>query len=110
MLRDLIIKNRSYRRFHQEITVELDTLRELVDLARLSPSAGNREAVKYILSNDPEKNALIYANVRIDNNPVERERPSAYVIMLEDTEIKFSMECDLGIAAQSIHLGAVEKD
>jgi len=35
MIRDSIIKNRSYRRFYEEVPIELETLRELVDLARL---------------------------------------------------------------------------
>ncbi len=71
MLKDLVVKNRSYRRFHQDVAVEMETLRELIDMARLSPSAANQQALKYILSNDPERNALIYPNVRIDNNPPE---------------------------------------
>jgi len=49
MIRDLIIKNRSYRRFYQEIMVEPDTLKELVDLARMPASGGNRQALKFIL-------------------------------------------------------------
>jgi nitroreductase len=109
VLRDLVLKNRSYRRFHQEIPIELETLRELVDLARLSPSASNRQALKYIISNDPQKNALIFPCLHIGNNPVEGERPSAYIIILEDTRIKMVLACDYGIAAQTIHLGAVEK-
>ena len=109
MLRDIVLKNRSYRRFYQDVAIELETLRELVDLARLSPSAANRQALKYILSSDPEKNALIYPNIRMDGNPPEGERPSGYVIILEDTAIKLILACDYGIAAQTIHLGAVEK-
>ncbi len=109
MLRDLVVKNRSYRRFHQDVPIELETLRELVDLARLSPSAANRQALKFIISNDPQKNALIFPHIRIDNDPVEGERPSAYIIILEDTRIKLILACDYGIAAQTIHLGAVEK-
>jgi len=109
MLRDLVVKNRSYRRWHQEVPIEYETLRELVDLARLSPSAANRQALKFIISNDPEKNALIFPNLRIDNNPVEGERPSAYVIILHDTGIQAWAHVDLGIAAQTIDLGAVEK-
>ncbi|TFG90949.1 MAG: nitroreductase, partial [Syntrophobacterales bacterium] len=35
MIKDLVAKNRSYRRFHQDSPITLDTLRELVDLARL---------------------------------------------------------------------------
>jgi nitroreductase len=41
MIRDLVLKNRSYRRFYQDVAVSLATLRELVDLARLSASGGN---------------------------------------------------------------------
>jgi len=109
MLKDLVVKNRSYRRFHQDVAVELETLRELIDMARLSASAANRQALKYILSNDPKRNALIYPNIHIDNDPPEGERPSAYIIILEDTKIRLALACDYGIAAQTIHLGAVEK-
>jgi nitroreductase len=109
MLRDLVVKNRSYRRWHQDVAMESEALRELVDLARLSPSAANRQALKFILSNDSQKNAMIFPNLRIDNDPIEGERPSAYVIILHDTGIQAWAQVDLGIAAQTIHLGAVEK-
>ena len=115
MLRDLVLKNRSYRRFHQEVPVTMETLRELVDLARLSPSAANKQALKYILSCEPERNALIFpclawaAYLKDWLGPAEGERPSAYIIILEDTEIKQAFGCDHGIVAQSILLGAVEK-
>ncbi|HEY92093.1 MAG TPA: nitroreductase family protein [Dehalococcoidia bacterium] len=109
MIRDLVLQNRSYRRFYQDVSIDTETMREFVDLARLCPSAANRQALKYIISNDPETNAKIYPHVRIDNNPPEGERPSAYVIILEDTEIGLILACDYGIVAQTIHLAAVEK-
>lgn len=115
MIRDLILKNRSCRRFYSEIIIKLDTLRELVDLARLSPSAGNAQPLKYILSCDPKKNALIFpylawaGYLKGWSGPCEAERPSAYIIILGDTEIKQSFGCDHGIASQSILLGATEK-
>ena len=109
MLEDLVITNRSYRRFYQETAIGLATLREFVNLARLSPSAANRQALKFVLSSDPAKNAVIYPFIRIDNNPPEGERPSDYVIILEDMEIRMAMPADYGIAAQTIHLAAVEK-
>ncbi len=116
MIRDLILKNRSYRRFYQEVAIELETLRELVDLARLSASAGNRQPLKYILSCDPERNAVVFAHIsswagalKDWPGPPEGERPSAYIIVLMDTEISKSVMCDHGIAAQSILLGAREK-
>ena len=116
MIKDLVLKNRSYRRFYQEVEIKLGTLRELVDLARLSASARNAQPLKYILSCDPQKNSLIFPHLawagylRDWPGPCEGERPSAYIIVLGDTEIVQSFFCDHGIAAQSILLGATEKN
>jgi len=60
MMLDLITKNRSYRRFDQQTTVSMDTLRELVNLARLSASGRNIQPLKYYLSCDPETNQRIF--------------------------------------------------
>jgi nitroreductase len=115
MFRDLVLKNRSYRRFYQGEPIALDTLRELVDLGRLSASGSNRQPLKYILSADPETNARIFSclawagYLKDWDGPAEGERPSAYVVILGDTEIVKSAGVDHGIAAQSIMLGAVEK-
>ncbi len=109
MIRDLILKNRSYRRWRQDEAIEYETLKEYVDLARLCSSAANRMALKYIISNDPENNALIYPYLRIDNNPVEGERPAGYIVILEDKEIRMAMPCDFGITAQTIMLAATEE-
>ena len=113
-LRELVLKNRSYRRFHQDVSIELETLRGLVDLARLSASGGNHQPLKYALSCDPEKNALIFpqlgwaAYLKDWPGPVEGERPSAYIIILGDRQVRDSFGPDHGIAAQSILLGATE--
>lgn len=115
MIRDLIIKNRSYRRFYQGAAIEKQTLRELVDLARLSASAGNLQSLKYILSCEPEKNAAVFQHLRWAAylkdwpGPAESERPAGYIVILGDTSINKNFYCDHGIAAQSILLGAVEK-
>ncbi len=115
MIRDLVIENRTRRRFYQEVAIECETLKELVDLARLSASGANRQPLKYILSCDPQKNALIFpclgwAGALKDwPGPSEGERPSAYIIILGDTEISRAFSWDHGIAAQSILLGATEK-
>ena len=115
MLSDLVLRNRSYRRFYQEVTIDLETLRGLVELARLSASAANKQPLKYILSCDPERNGLIFPHLGWAGylkdwpGPCEGERPSAYVIILGDKSIRQSFGCDHGIAAQSILLGATEK-
>ena len=114
MLKELILKNRSYRRFHQDVVMNLEELKELIDLARLSASGANLQSLKYIISNDPLKNAVIFQHLawagylKNWDGPAEGERPSAYIIILGDTEINKSFGCDHGIAAQSILLGAAE--
>jgi nitroreductase len=115
VIEDLIRRNRSYRRFHQNVSVSKEALRALVNLARLSASGSNLQPLKYILSADPETNARIFPHTRWAgylkdwDGPEEGERPAAYVVILGDTEIRSSFGCDHGIAAQSIMLGATER-
>ncbi len=114
-MKELVVKNRSYRRFYQGHGIESEVLKELIGLARLSASAGNLQPLKYMYSCDPEKNALIFPNLvwarylKDWAGPSEGERPSAYIVVLGDTEITRSFGCDHGIAAQTILLGATEK-
>ena len=115
MLKELILKNRSYRRFYEDKLIEKSTLRELVNLARLSPSGGNIQALKYILVNTKEQNDKINKNIfwagyyKDWDGPKEGEKPSAYMVVVKDTTLKTSLPQDEGIAVQSILLGAVEK-
>ncbi len=111
-IRDLIIRNRSVRRFYEAYHISMEILEELVDLARLSPSAGNLQPLRYILSNNPERNEQIFsclswaAYLKDWPGPEEGERPSAYIIITGDRSISHTFHCDHGIAAQSILLGA----
>ncbi len=115
MLGQLIKTNRSYRRFDESFKVDLAMLRSLVGLARMSASGANLQPLKYILSCEPEKNAVIFPTLawagylRDWDGPCEGEKPSAYIVILGDREITRSFGCDHGIAAQSILLGAAEK-
>lgn len=115
MLRDLVKANRSCRRFYEDRQVALNTLEELVDLARLSASAANLQPLKYIVACQPEINAEIFsclgwaAYLKDWPGPESGERPAAYVVILGDTAISKDFGCDHGIAAQSILLGAREK-
>jgi nitroreductase len=114
-LKLLVEKNRSYRRYHQDYEVSRELLTGLIDLARLSPSARNAQTIKYVISNSPQRNALVFPTLawagylKEWDGPGEGEKPSAYLIMLSDTRISDNYFCDEGIAAQSILLGAVEK-
>jgi nitroreductase len=114
MLRDLIARSRSYRRFDESVPVPMETLKKLVGLARLSPSASNKQPLKFRLVNDPDTNAkvfscLAWAGYLTDwKGPAEGERPAAYVVMLGDTVLSNGFATDEGIMAQSMMLGAVE--
>ncbi len=115
MLRELVLKNRSYRRFDENEPLSEETLREFVDLARLSPSAANLQPLRFLLSADSGKNARIFpclawaGYLKDWPGPSEGERPSAYIVILGDTSIARSFGCDHGIAAQTILLGAAER-
>lgn len=115
MIKDLVKANRSYRRFYNDAPIDRETLLDLVDDARLIASARNAQPLKYIISSEPQKNALIFsclswaAYIKDWKGPVEDERPTAYIVILGDTEISLSFGCDHGIAAQTILLAAVEK-
>lgn len=115
MLAEIVRRTRTYRRFRQEENIAPETLRELVELARLSASGGNVQPLKFLLSCDREKNAEIFPALKWAGylkdwpGPAEGERPSAYVVILGDKEVSGSFGVDHGIAAQSIMLGATEK-
>ena len=115
MIKDLVLRNRSYRRFDQSARIAPETLRDLVDLARVTPSASNAQPLKYMLLTGEEACAKIYPSLlwagylKEWDGPVEGERPSAYVVVLGDTAIRNSYNVDPGIAIQTMLLSAVEQ-
>jgi nitroreductase len=114
-LHDLVVKNRSYRRFDESYVISREGLVELIALARCTASAGNHQPLKYILSADPETNDRIFsclawaAYLKDWDGPAPGERPSAYIIILLDETITKDPLCDDGIVAQTVLLGAMER-
>jgi nitroreductase len=115
MLKNLILKNRSYRRFDQSVCISIDLLREMLEAARLSGSARNMQPLRYMLFNDPAECARIFPTLAWAGymkewpGPEEGERPTAYIVQLGDLDITDDWWCDDGIAAQSMLLTAVEQ-
>lgn len=115
MLKKLILKNRSYRRFDQSVPMSMELLREMVEAARLSGSAKNCQPLKYMLFHDPAECARIFPTLAWAGymkdwpGPEEGERPAAYIIQLGDLDITDDWWCDDGISAQSMLLTAVEQ-
>lgn len=115
MLADLVRRCRTCRRYRPERTVSLATLHELVDLARLTASAANKQPLRYLLSCAAERNALVFPHLRWAaylndwGGPSPAERPAAYIILLGDREISPQVRWDDAIAAYTIMLGAAER-
>ena len=118
-VKDLVIKARSYRNYDSGYEISMETLRELVDVARLTSSTINKQPLKFFLSCDEETNKKVFSvtkwagslkNVKL---PFEGNEPTAYIVICIDTDIVKNYELfyvDVGIAAEAIMLAAVEKD
>lgn len=114
MLKDLIKKNRSYRRFDATVHISMEELNKMIEAARLSPYGTNIQSTKYILVNDQQvcnmiTENCIWAGYLTDwDGPAENERPTAYIVFLYDKTLQKESMHSEGIAAQSILLSAVE--
>ena len=118
MLKDLVLKNRSYRGYHEDRAVPREELLELVNDARLTASGGNKQPLKYYISNQKEEVEAILATTKWAaalpelHLPKPGTHPTAFVIILQDTSIQPNLQAamiDVGIAAQTITLAATEK-
>lgn len=116
MLKDLILANRSYRRFYQDKEISKETLIGFVNLTRFTPSSRNVQALKFFVTNDRETNAKIFEHIawagylKDWTGPEEGEKPSGYIIIMEDSSIGNGYQRDQGIVAQTILLGAAEQE
>ena len=113
MLKDTILKTRSYRRFDSKRAVTESELREMVDAARLSGSAANRQRVRFVLVNDKPTCDRLFTNVAFAGylkewaGPTESERPTAYIVMMcKEETIDVSLAIDMGIYAEAMLLTA----
>ncbi len=115
MFHDLVRRCRTVRRFHGDRPVADGALRDLVDLARLTASAANKQPLRYLLSSEADRNVLIFPHLKWAgyladwDGPVPGERPTGYVVLLADTEVSATARWDDAIAAWTIALGAAER-
>ncbi len=116
MFVDLVKKNRSYRGFDPNEHISIEQLKALISHARLCSCAVNRQSIRYILSADKERNDMIFKHTNwamaLDIKvPFEGQEPTGYIVMCIDSELqqnKISGDINIGIAAQTILLAAVE--
>ena len=117
MLKDLVKQNRSYRGYDESRRVTEAELREMVDCARLSASSVNMQPLKYYLAWEKEEVDRIQALTAWARGlpemtlPHEGMHPTAFIVICQDKSIQESLarfQKDVGIAAQTILLAAVE--
>ncbi|MFP4474377.1 MAG: nitroreductase family protein [Desulfatibacillaceae bacterium] len=114
-IRELAYANRSCRRFDQSHRIDMAVLEELVDIARVCPSAANLQPLKYAVVNEDNVCARVFENLfwaaylKDWAGPEEGERPSAYIVILHDKSVSPGVDCDHGITAQTMLLAAREK-
>lgn len=58
--KELVLKNRSYRRFFENKKIEKDELVNLVDIARNTASGANNQPLRYKVVCDEESNKKVF--------------------------------------------------
>jgi nitroreductase len=108
-------KRRSVRSFSPK-EVPAAVLTEMVDAARVGPSAANRQPLEYVIVTDPELRAQVFACLKWaayiapKGDPQAGHEPTAYIVVLRraDYELATMSLYDVGAAVQTIMLAGVE--
>ncbi len=106
---NLVLNNRSYRAFDENKEITMDTLKQLINMARLTPSGGNLQPLRYIPINDKSINEKVFSCLKWAgylkdfDGPKPGNRPSGYIVMLSKAN---TITHDEGIAGQTILLAA----
>ena len=114
-LLELVTRTRTVRRYQEDKAISLDTLRGLVNLARLAQCGANRQAIRYYLVTNPELREQIFptlgwaAYLKEWGGPAKGERSAAYIVQVEDEAFPCLRPVDPGFAAQNLVLGAAEQ-
>ncbi len=114
-LKELLERNRSYRRFKQEERISREILAELASLACLCASGRNLQPLKYRLVEEAGECDSVFpllgwAGYLADwCGPAEGERPAAYIVQCLDRGLTSDPMCDEGLQLEAITLGAVSR-
>ena len=109
----MLVKNRSTRGYDASYRVRIDQLRRIVAVNTKLASARNRQPLRFrLVTADEACKVLPFirmgAGLKELNLPFEGTEPNAFVIVCSTIEPRNSTFVDLGIAAQSMLLQAVE--
>lgn len=109
---ELIKKRRTVRRYLPK-KIDMDTLIDLVDCARLAPSGRNRQPLAFHIVQDEELLEPVFRTlswagfIAPEGDPKEGEKPVAYIVVLTRKDYMDDLAShDAGAAIQNIILGA----
>ncbi len=111
-LKNLLVKDRSIRRFDASRHIGVDILLNLVDLTRYCASGRNLQPLRYRIVESEAECGLVYpllawaGYLKDWDGPVAAERPVAYLVQCLDTDLTKNCLCDDGLQIQAITLGA----
>ncbi len=114
MIKELVVKNRSVRRYDNSVKLDRKLLSELVDIGRICPNAGNLQRIRFATvceenTVDAVRETLGFAAYLKEwGGPAKAENPTAYIIILSEAEDS-NVYIDIGIAAEAMLLGVVER-
>ena len=118
MIKDLAVKNRSYRAYDRSRRITRQELVELVDLTRYVASSVNDQPLKYYIACDEkdvakvQKMTLWAKGLPQLNLPYPGTEPVAFVVICIDENLRVAGRNylrDVGAVAQTMLLAAVEK-
>ena len=109
---NLLLADRSVRRFKSDIEITRELLERLVGLTRYCASGRNLQPLRYRIVDCPKEKDAIFPLLKWAgyytewDGPELSQRPAAYLIQCLDTDLTESCLCDDGLNLQAITLGA----
>ena len=116
-LRELVIKNRSFRGFDSNRILTKAEITEILEVARWVASSYNMQPLKYYISVNKDEIHELMKEVKLAkllevNLPLQNKEPTGVILICHDTKISSSIsmyQIDIGVAAQTILLKATEE-
>lgn len=108
-----MLQRRSIRKFLPR-EIPHSTLKEIVELARLYPSGGNLQPLRFAVLSAKKYTDALFEDLRWamylpDYAIAENERPTAYIVLLRDENIKKKCDYDVGAASTMVMLATTDR-
>ncbi len=111
----LLATRRTYRAFTQQ-SVPQDVLADILEAGRTSSCGVNRQSLRYVVAQKPEDVARLCGLCRWGaaipdgaGTPSPEQRPTLFIVVLQDTSVPGCQDIDVGIAVATMATAAWAK-